>query len=383
MSGSKAYITDIAAFMPNAPVSNDQMETILGQVGHRPSRARRTVLRSNGITSRHYAIDPQSLKPNYSNASMTAEAVRLLAGRNITLNDIDCLSCGTSIPDQLMPNHASMTQGELKLPQCEAVATSGVCASGMAALKYAYMAVLSGQHKNVVATGSDLSSASMTANNFSDEVDVELAEFERQPELAFEKDFLRWMLSDGAGAMLVQPQPNPDRLSLRIDWLDMFSYAGEMEACMYAGAVKDDNGELSGWQNFSGQQRAKDSVMAVKQDVKLLNENIIHYTVEKPLLALQQKHQLEATSVDWFVPHYSSKFFRDRVYQGMTKVGFDIPQQRWFTNLSEKGNTGAASMYIMLDQLLHCGDLVKDQTILCYIPESGRFASAYLHLTVV
>lgn len=383
MSESRAYITDIAAFMPNDPVSNDQMETILGQVGHRPSRARRTVLRSNGISSRHYAIDPKTLKANYTNASMTAAAVSLLTERHISLDDIDCLSCGTSIPDQLMPNHAVMTQGELKLPECEAVATSGVCASGMAALKYAYMAVLTGQHKNVVATGSDLSSASMTANNFSDEVGVEVAELEKQPELAFEKDFLRWMLSDGAGAMLVQPQANPDHLSLRIDWLDMFSYAGQMEACMYAGAVKDDNGNLSGWQSFSGEQRAKQSVMAVKQDVKLLNENIIHYTVEKPLQAIKEKYQLSPASVDWFVPHYSSKFFRDRVYDGMKKVDFDVPQERWFTNLSEKGNTGAASMYIMLEQLFHSEDLVEGQTILCYIPESGRFSSAFLHLTVV
>jgi 3-oxoacyl-[acyl-carrier-protein] synthase-3 len=383
MTGSNAYITDISAFMPNDPVSNDEMEGILGQVGNRPSRARRTVLRSNGITSRHYAIDPETLKPNYSNASMTAEAVRTLAERHISLADIDCLSCGTSIPDQLMPNHAAMTQGELKLPQCEAVATSGVCVSGMAALKYAYMAVLSGQHKNAVATGSDLSSASMTAKNFSDEVEIQLEELEKQPELAFEKDFLRWMLSDGAGAMLVQPQPNPDRLSLRIDWMDIFSYAGEMEACMYAGAAKGDNGELSGWQTFSSEKRANQSIMAVKQDVKLLNDNIIHYTVEKPLQALQKKHQLDATKIDWFVPHYSSKFFRDKVHQGMCKVDFDIPQQRWFTNLSEKGNTGAASMYIMLEELFHSKALIKDQTVLCYIPESGRFSSAFLHLTVV
>jgi 3-oxoacyl-[acyl-carrier-protein] synthase-3 len=30
---------------------------------------------------------------------------------------------------------------------------------------------------------------------------------EKQPELAFEKDFLRWMLSDGAGAVLLENKP--------------------------------------------------------------------------------------------------------------------------------------------------------------------------------
>ena len=50
------------------------MERILGQVGARPSRARRAVLRSNGILSRHYAIDPVTLLFNDTNAGMTAKA---------------------------------------------------------------------------------------------------------------------------------------------------------------------------------------------------------------------------------------------------------------------------------------------------------------------
>ena len=61
MSDNAVYITNISAFLPNAPVANNEMEGILGQVGNRTSRARRLVLRANGITSRHYAIDPETL----------------------------------------------------------------------------------------------------------------------------------------------------------------------------------------------------------------------------------------------------------------------------------------------------------------------------------
>src|SRR5690606_19636178 len=146
MSKSSVYITNIASFLPNAPVDNDNMERILGQVGPRPSRARRMILRSNGIQQRHYAIDPETLQLNYTNAQLAAEAVRRLECDDFQLADIDCLSCGTSIADQLMPNHAVMVQGELALPSCEVTATSGVCLAGMTAMKYAYMAVLSGEH---------------------------------------------------------------------------------------------------------------------------------------------------------------------------------------------------------------------------------------------
>src|ERR1700741_2395468 len=107
MSGS-VYITRTASFLPNAPVTNDQMERVLGQLGDKPSRARPTVLRSNGITSRHYCIDPETLDPTHNNASLTAEAVRKLAHEGFDLNQLECLACGTSIADQLMPSHASM-----------------------------------------------------------------------------------------------------------------------------------------------------------------------------------------------------------------------------------------------------------------------------------
>jgi len=56
----EVYIRKLSAVLPNAPVGNDQMEAVLGMVGGLPSRVRRTILRSNAITSRHYAVDPQS-----------------------------------------------------------------------------------------------------------------------------------------------------------------------------------------------------------------------------------------------------------------------------------------------------------------------------------
>ena len=57
---SEVCLTHSAAFLPNAPVGNDEMEAVLGMVGDTPSRVRQMILRSNAIRSRHYAIDPAS-----------------------------------------------------------------------------------------------------------------------------------------------------------------------------------------------------------------------------------------------------------------------------------------------------------------------------------
>jgi 3-oxoacyl-[acyl-carrier-protein] synthase-3 len=378
---SAGFITATAAVLPNAPVPNDQMERILGQLGDKPSRARPPVLRSNGIVTRHYGIDPVTLQPTHTNASLTAEAVRALRQDGVDLATLECLACGTSIADQIMPNHASMVHGELGLPPLEAVATTGVCLSGLASLRYAHMAVLSGTRRNAVATGSELSSAMMSVRNLRTETESD--ELEAKPELAFDRDFLRWMLSDGAGAVLIEPAPRAGALNLRIDWIEIFSYAGEMETCMYAGAAKLPDGSIRGWTAMTPREREHHTIMAVRQDVKLLNEHVMHYTVEKPVRTLAERRGLKAHEVDWFLPHYSSKFFRDKVHAHLIKGGVDIPQERWFTNLPTKGNTGAASIYIIIDELRRSGRLKAGQRLLCYVPESGRFATGFMHLTVV
>jgi 3-oxoacyl-[acyl-carrier-protein] synthase-3 len=372
------YITQTASFLPNDPVNNDSMELVLGQAGSKPSRARRTILRSNGIKTRYYAIDPKTRQRTHSNAQLAAGAIRKL----YPFTQIDCLACATSMADQVMPSHAVMVHGELKLPAREVIATAGICLAGISALKYAAMAIKSGEHDMAVACASERASMGMRAENYSAEMDILVDQLETRPELAFEKDFLRWMLSDGAGAFLLQAKTDGSP-ALRIDWIEMFSYANEMPACMYAGAIKNTDGSLLGWPDISQQEREQQSVFAVKQDVKQLNEHIIRYTVGLSIQAVQQKYGIKPGDIDWFLPHYSSQFFRDKVAAEMTASGFPIDEKRWFTNLESKGNTGSASIYIMIDELFHSGKLRRGERLLCYIPESGRFSSSFMHLTVV
>lgn len=377
------YINRISAYLPNAPVGNDEMEAVLGMVGERPSRSRRLVLRNNGIRQRHYVLDPKTGEPRYNNAQLTAQAIRKLAGAGFSLDQIECLATGTSNPDQLLPNHAVMVHGELGIPPCEAVATAGICLAGTTALKYAWLNVLSGQVQNAVATGSEMASVNLRAQQYAAETDQQLQELEAQPELAFEKDFLRWMLSDGAGAVLLQNKPNSEGRSLRIDWLDVFSYANELPTCMYAGADRDEQGKLVGWGRFSHDEIGQRSVLALKQDVKLLNANVVEYCLAKPLRELIAKRQLNADQIDWFLPHMSSAYFRQPIHAALAELNFVIPEQRWFTNLVERGNTGSASIYLMLEELFNNDRLLPGQRLLCFVPESGRFSSAFIHLTVV
>jgi 3-oxoacyl-[acyl-carrier-protein] synthase-3 len=91
------------------------------------------------------------------------------------------------------------------------------------------------------------------------------------------------------------------------------------------------------------------------------------------------------SEVDHFLCHYSSHHFKNKILEMLEAAGVAIPQERWWTNLYTRGNTGAASMFIMIDEFMRSSDVeVKEgDRILCFVPESGRFNTTYFHLTAV
>src|SRR5450755_2633643 len=127
MALSEVYINNTSIFLPNDPVSNDEMESYLGFIDDKPSKSRKIVLRNNGIKTRYYALTREG-KPTHTNAQMTALAVRsLFAKAPERIRGMDLLSCGTSSPDQMMPSHGVMTHGWLPESNAiEVVSPSGV-----------------------------------------------------------------------------------------------------------------------------------------------------------------------------------------------------------------------------------------------------------------
>lgn len=375
------YINNIQKFMPNEPVDNKNIEEYLGYIGGKKSKAKNIVLRSNGIKRRFYVLEKGTQTPLFTNAQLCSNAIQKLIDEDFALADIECLACGTTSPDQLMPGHTLMVQGELGISSIETITASGICLSGINALKYIYYGIKAGEINKAVSCGSEASSPILCARNFTEESNHK--ELEKNAGIAFEKDFLRWMLSDGAGAMRVENKPNNNKISLKIEFIEVLSYAGEMPVCMYSGLEIQEDNSIKSWRAYEQKEVMAKSLLSVRQDVKLLNENIVEYTVIKPLIEIRQKKGLNTEIYDYFLPHYSSVYFREKLYEGLIKADCKIPYEKWFTNLETHGNTGSASMYIMLEELFNSGRLKKGERILCYVPESGRFSTAFISLEVV
>lgn len=381
MSFNEVFINKTSHYFPNNPVSNDEMEEYLGYINNTPSKSKRIVLRNNGIINRYYALRKDG-SSTHTNAELTALAVKELLKDHPDLTEkVELLSCGTSSPDQMMPSHGVQVHGNVpELGAIEVVSPAGVCCAGMHALKYAFLAIKTGDVQNAIATGSERFSASLRSKLFEDEVS-KLIQLEENPYISFEKDFLRWMLSDGASAFYMSNQPNQEGLSLRVEWLKGVSYAHEVEVCMYMAGAKLPDGTLKSYLDYTPEELINQSIFSIKQDVKLLGEYIIKLGGRK-LREVLDSEGVDPQTVDYFLPHMSSNFFRSKIMEGLLEVGIDLPYDKWFVNLSTVGNVGAASAYLMVDELFHGGKLKKGDRILLLVPESSRFSYVYGLLTV-
>ncbi|MDX1916066.1 MAG: iron-containing redox enzyme family protein [Methylophilus sp.] len=365
---SRTYLTRTASFLPGKPVNNQEMDKFIGVINKTSPRMKTRILAENGIQSRHYAIDEngQSL---HSVASMGAKVVEMLQDKHVP---IDYLSAATTGGDCAAPGLANLIQGELNLPPLETLSVSGICAASIGALNAAAQAIESGSANNAIALASEFPSRLFKTSRFQN----------RDAVIDFDAHFLRWMLSDGAGATLLSNKPAESGLSLKIKWIHQKSFSGDMPTCMQVG--QSIGNTLPGYLDYPTLADAeKAGAFDLRQNIRIL-PNLFDLGMHEYATLVKDGH-VNPNDVQWFLCHYSSERFKPMIAKLMQEAGIAIDDDKWFSNLSSKGNTGSASIYIMLDEFLNAKkDMLKvGQQVFGFVPESGRFTVAYFLLEVV
>lgn len=359
------FVAGAAYHLPGEPVDNAGMDAYVAPINRVSGRIKQRILAENGIVQRHYAINPDGSThtSNARMASLACEAALLHAG--LGLSDIDLLACGTSGGDAIMPGFANMVQGELGAPPMQTHTSIGVCASSVGALSYAASSIELRDAKRALAVGSDLPSRMFKSTRFAARADS----------TDFNAHFLRWMLSDGAAALVLTHRDHlkPGALKLRLRWVHQKSFSGDHPVCMQLGL--DLPAQRSYLDYASAAAAEADGAMALRQDIRLL-PNLFDVAIHE-YAGLVQQGLLDPKQVDHFLCHYSSERFRGVVDDLMHKAQLAIPQARWWTNLKQRGNTGAASLFVMLAEFLQSHSLQEGQQIFCFVPESGRCTVAY------
>ncbi len=378
MLPKNVYITASGSFLPNHPVENEEMENYLGMIDGIPSRMKAVFLRKNGIKRRYYALDTEQ-NTTHQAYQMAALAVKnCIGGSSVSSHDVNLLSAATTQSDLPVPGFASMVHAESGIGKCALVSHQSVCAAGMMAIQSAFMQVQAGMARNAVCCAAELPSRMFKAKRFEGQHELN----ENRGTLPADTDFLRWMLSDGAGALLLQQEPSSLGISLKVEWIELQSYAHAYELCMYAGTHKEANGTIGKtWLDYDNLTEANAcGAVNLKQDMQLV-DNMVKLGIQH-FFELIDKGVVKPEAIDWLVCHYSSHHFKPQIMDLLRKGGAAIPAEKWFTNLYTVGNIGSASVYVMLHELLNSGKLKHGQQILCMVPESGRFLSSYMLLTV-
>jgi 3-oxoacyl-[acyl-carrier-protein] synthase III len=361
---NEAYITGTGAFLPGDPVDNEQLAARFGADTPRAAESLSRTLALNGIKTRHYAVDDTGMTM-LLNEELAAEAARrALTDRGLDPHQVGMLATGTTQGDVLVPGFASMVHGRLGGGPMELLSAAGVCASGMAALKAAVSAVRLGEHPVAVAVGSELVSRSLGAGAAD----------------APDTSFLRWTLSDGAGAVVLEPRPRPDGLSLRVDWMHLVSHADRHPVCMSAGLGPDFQPRAgSTWLDLrepgaGGEFRPP----GLRQDMSALPALLDMGVAEFDALVKTGRIDPDTEHV---LCHYSAEHFRAKLVRRLRAAGYAPDDGRWYTNLHTAGNTGAASIFVMLDAAR--ARIRRGDRVLLIVPESGRFTMAFAQLTCV
>jgi 3-oxoacyl-[acyl-carrier-protein] synthase-3 len=146
---------------------------------------------------------------------------------------------------------------------------------------------------------------------------------------------------------------------------------------MWAGASLDGRDDLmNAWSHAGPIAAHAAGAISLLQDFQLL-KRVIRAWIGVYLKKVDEG-RIRPKEVDWLLCHYSAKSLRQEIVSLLKNTAGMIPEEKWFSVLKEKGNTGSASIWIMVDALLKSGKLKPGQKVLCVVPESGRAMVGFL-----
>ena len=356
------YITSTGSYLPGEPVDNENMKYYLGSVPGE-GRVRRKILNANGIHTRYYALDKKQ-NATHSLYELAAKAVKNCLPLDKDPLQIDYLSAGTTHAPLLAPGISSILHDQLSKDKVvshalEFNSNSGICSSGAQAIVNAARAVKSGDADSAVCVGVEQSSVGLKSKAFRTTYDIPTILRDIRASKWFMSVFLRFMLSDGAGAFLLEPQPRTTGVSLKVNWTYSRSFANEAPLCM----------------------NINSATMILSQNIKILAKYMAPLS-KKAVEGALCEHGETLESYTMVLPHMSSYHFEPAVKNIMAELSPNREVPYW-TNLSTAGNTGAASIFIMLDEYLKTKPVASGDRVMLFVPESGQFNFVLISLTVV
>ncbi len=306
-----AKIIGTGAYAPKRILTNADLEKMVDTNDE-------WIQQRSGIRERHVVEEGEATSDLAVNAARQA-----LERANLVPEDIEMIVVGTTTPDHFFPTTANIVQQRLGCRRVGSVDVLAACAGSIYSLMIGSKFIEAGKYRRVLCIGAESLSR---ITDFTDRGTCVL-------------------LADAAGAAVLEASEDG---------------SGIIDADLYSDGQYAELLHMPG--GGARHPATRETVDARMHYAKMKGSEVFKVAVRmfvdcaETILA---RHKLGPDDVDLFIPHQANL----RIIEAAAKrVG--LPMEKVFTNVDRYGNTGAASVYVALEEALAAGRIKKGDRIL-------------------
>jgi 3-oxoacyl-[acyl-carrier-protein] synthase-3 len=267
-----------------------------------------------GVERRHVAGEDELTSDLCVEAAKNA-----FESAGITAEDIDLIVVGTTSPDLIFPNIATIIQEKLGIHGCPAMALEAACTGFIYALTTADKFVRLGDSKCALVIGA--------------EIITKLIDWTDRTTCV--------LFGDGAGAVILEPSEEQGIISTHLGadgkYRDLLYYPVGVSKDLAKAGVGDSRIIMQGNDVFK---------VAVKTLGKVATETL-------------EANNISQDDLDWLIPHQANL----RIIQATAKR-LGLPMEKVIVTVQDHGNTSAASVPLALDVSVRDGRVKRGQLVL-------------------
>jgi 3-oxoacyl-[acyl-carrier-protein] synthase III len=308
---TRAKITGVGAYAPKRILTNADLEKMV-------ETSDEWIVQRSGIRQRHIADETEAT----SDLALKA-AQQALERANVLPEDIEFISVGTTTPDMIFPSTGNILQQRLGCGRAGSIDMLAACAGSVYSLSIGAQFVQTGKYKRVLCVGAETLSK---ITDFTDRGTCVL-------------------LADAAGAAVVEPSTDESGI---IDF-DLYS-DGKYWELLYMPA---------GGARMPATHETVDKRMHY---AKMKGSEVFKVAVRMFAECTERiltRNGFTSDDVTLFIPHQANL----RIIEAAVKR-VNLPMERVYVNVDRYGNTGAASVYVALEEAVSAGRLKKGDLIL-------------------
>jgi 3-oxoacyl-[acyl-carrier-protein] synthase-3 len=269
------------------------------------------IVERTGIRARHF------VDAGVGSSDLGAEAARrAMQAAGCQPSDIDLIIVATSTPDMVFPSTAALLQSKLGIVGCPVFDVQAVCSGFIYAMTVADAMIKTGTAKKALVIGAEVFSRIL---DFKDRTTCVL-------------------FGDGAGAVVLEASSMPGILATDIHADGKYSELLCVPGHVSGGAILGDP--------------------VLKMDGQAVFKLAVG-VLEETALASLSKAGLNASDIDWLVPHQANI----RIMQSTARK-LKMPMEKVIVTVDQHGNTSAASIPLALDNGVRSGQITKGQTLM-------------------